>query len=177
GYKEPDHFYGRLPAKQLVEADAKKRIKSGVVPTCEAYADFRKVLDRQDIDAVVIVVPDHWHRIISVMALEAGKDVYCEKPLTFSVADGRPLIDAVRKHKKVFQTGSHERSNPVSQFVCEAARSGKIGTLQKIVTKVGYNNKVGPGPGWQGMPVPATFDYRTWLGPAPEAAYHVDRCL
>ncbi len=177
GYKEPDHFYGRLPAKQLVEADAKKRIKSGVVPTCEAYADFRKVLDRQDLDAVVIVVPDHWHRIISVMALEAGKDVYCEKPLTFSVADGRPLIDAVRKHKKVFQTGSHERSNPVSQFVCEAAKSGKIGTLQKIVTKVGYNNKVGPGPGWQGMPVPATFDYRAWLGPAPEAAYHVDRCL
>ncbi len=75
-------------------------------------------------------------------ALEAGKDVYCEKPLTFSVADGREMIVAVRSHNRILQTGSHERSNPISQFICEAAKSGKIGKLTKIVTKVGYNNKV-----------------------------------
>jgi predicted dehydrogenase len=176
GYKEPEHFYGREPAKKMVEVAA-KQLKSGTPYQCDAYADFRKVLARDDIDAVVIVVPDHWHRIIAVMALEAGKDVYCEKPLTFSVADGRQMIEAVRKHQRVFQTGSHERSNPVSQFVCEAAKSGKIGRIKKVVTKVGFNNKVSPPPGWKPMPVPKTFDYRTWLGPAPEQPYHVDRCL
>ncbi len=177
GYKEPEHFYGVKPAKEMVETAGAKRSGSGSPPACDAYSDFRKVLGREDIDAVVIVVPDHWHRIISVMALEAGKDVYCEKPLTFSVADGRLMIDAVRKNGRILQTGSHERSNPVSQFVCEAAKAGKIGKLTRIVTKVGYNNKVGPGPGWTAMPVPKTFDYQTWLGPAPQRPYHEDRCL
>jgi predicted dehydrogenase len=177
GYKEPEHFYGRVPAKQLVEATAAKKRKGGPTDGCAAYADFRDVLKRDDIDAVVIVVPDHWHKLITVMALEAGKDVYCEKPLTFSVADGREMIEAVRKNDRILQTGSHERSNPISQFICESARAGKIGTLTKVVTKVGYNNKVGPGPGWTAMPVPKTFDYQTWLGPAPKQPYHKDRCL
>jgi len=85
GYKKPDHFYGREPARKLVIEDAAKKSKSGNSKQCKAYADFRDVLNRDDIDAVIIVVPDHWHRIISIMAMEAGKDVYCEKPLTFSV--------------------------------------------------------------------------------------------
>jgi predicted dehydrogenase len=171
GYKEPDHFYGREPAKKLVLS------KNGGKYNCDAYADFRKVLDRKDIDAVIVVVPDHWHKIISVMALEAGKDVYCEKPLTFAMSEGREMITAVRKTKRILQTGSHERSNPVSQFICEAAKSGKIGKLTKVITKVGYNNKIGPGPGWKPTPVPANFDYKTWLGPAPRLPYHTDRCL
>ena len=177
GYKEPEHFYGRVPAKQLVEATAAKKKKGGPTDRCAAYADFRDVLKRNDIDAVVIVVPDHWHKLVTVMALEAGKDVYCEKPLTFSVADGREMIEAVRKTDRILQTGSHERSNPISQFICESAKAGKIGALTKVVTKVGYNNKVGPGPGWTAMPVPKTFDYQTWLGPAPKQPYHQDRCL
>lgn len=177
GYKEPDHFYGREPAKKLVEATYAKNKKSGTSSPCSAYSDFRELIARKDIDAVVIVVPDHWHRIMSVMALEAGKDVYCEKPLTFAVSDGRSLIDATRKNNRVFQTGSQERSNPVSMFICEAVKSGKIGKLKKVITKVGYNNKTGPGPGWTPMPVPTTLNYRTWLGPAPEQPYHDDRCL
>ena len=144
GYKQPDHFYGREPARKMVNDHAAKKSKDGTSEQCKAYADFRDVLNREDIDAVIIVVPDHWHRIISVMALEAGKDVYCEKPLTFSVADGRKMIKAVRDNNRVFQTGSHERSNPVSQFVCEAVKAGKIGKIKKIVTKVGYNNKISP---------------------------------
>lgn len=177
GYKEESHFYGREPAKKMVDESVAKQRKRGASNDCAAYADFRDVLARKDIDAVVIVVPDHWHRVITVMAAEAGKDVYCEKPLTFSVADGRAMVDAVRKHDRILQTGSHERSNPVSRFVCEAARAGRLGKLTRIVTKVGYNNKVGPGPGWQPMPVPNTLDYRTWLGPAPDRPYHDDRCL
>ncbi|MGI9470852.1 MAG: Gfo/Idh/MocA family protein, partial [Rubripirellula sp.] len=177
GYKEPDHFYGRIPAKKMVEAANAKKSKSGSPAKCDAYSDFREVLNRDDIDAVVIVVPDHWHRIITVMALEAGKDVYCEKPLTFSVADGQFMIDAVRKNQRILQTGSHERSNPNSQFICEAAKSGKIGRIKRVITKVGFNNKVSPLPGWKPMPVPKTFDYRSWLGPAPDLPYHQDRCL
>ena len=177
GYKEEDHFYGREPAKKMVNDDAAKKSRDGKSNQCESYSDFRKVLERDDIDAVVIVVPDHWHRIIAIMALEAGKDVYCEKPLTFSVADGRQMIEAVRKNNAVFQTGSHERSNPRSMFICEAAKSGKIGRIKRVVTKVGYNNKISPKPGWKPMPVPETFDYRTWLGPAPDQPYHEDRCL
>ncbi|QDV47635.1 Glucose--fructose oxidoreductase precursor [Stieleria neptunia] len=177
GYKEPEHFYGRIPAKKMVDDAMAKKAKGGRSIRCDAVSDFREVLDRDDIDAVVVVVPDHWHRIITVMALEAGKDVYCEKPLTFSVADGRLMIDAVRKNHRILQTGSHERSNPVSQFVCQAARAGKIGRIKRMVTKVGFNNKISPPPGWKPMPVPSKFDYRSWLGPAPDAPYHQDRCL
>ena len=177
GYKEPEHFYGRVPAKQMVDAAVPKNRKSGKASGCNAYADFREVLKRDDIDAVMIVVPDHWHRVITVMALEASKDVYCEKPLTFSVGDGRVMIDADRKHNRILETGSHERSNPESMFICEAAKAGKIGKLTKIITKVGYNNKTGTGPGWTAMPVPKTLDYRTWLGPAPQQPYHDDRCF
>ncbi|MFM7128965.1 MAG: Gfo/Idh/MocA family protein [bacterium] len=176
GYKEPEHFYGREPARKLVEQQASANSAS-IKHKCDAYSDFRKMLDRKDIDAVLVVVPDHWHKIISLMALQAGKEVYCEKPLTFALSEGRELIAAVRKNRRILQTGSHERSNPVSKFVCESVKAGKIGKLTKVVTKVGYNNKVGHGPGWKPTPVPATFDYRTWLGPAPRVPYHQDRCL
>ena len=174
GYKEPDHFYGREPAAELVRKGAGSQ---GSPAACAAYADFRQLLDRKDIDAVVIVTPDHWHAAMTLLAADAGKDIYCEKPLTFAAAEGKRMIEAVRRGKRILQVGSHERSNPVSRFVCEAVKAGAIGKLRRIVTKVGFNNKVGPGPGWQAMPVPATFDYRAWLGPAPDRPYHVDRCL
>ncbi|NBW97812.1 MAG: gfo/Idh/MocA family oxidoreductase [Planctomycetia bacterium] len=173
GYKEPDDVRGREPARELVAKDSGR----AGADECAAYDDFRRVLDRRDIDAVVIAVPDHWHSRMTILAAEAGKDIYCEKPLSFAVAEGRRMIEAVRRGGRILQTGSHERSNPVSRFVCEAVRAGRIGTLRRVVTTVGYNNKVGPGPGWEPMPVPATFGYRSWLGPAPERPYHRDRCL
>ncbi len=174
GYKEPDHFYGREPAAALVNKEAGGK---GRPAGCEAYADFRRLLDRKDVDAVVVVTPDHWHAPMTLLAADAGKDIYCEKPLSFAAAEGRQMIEAVRRGKRILQTGSQERSNPVSRFVCEAVKDGRIGTLRRVVTKVGFNNKVGPGPGWQAMPVPDSLDYRAWLGPAPEQPYHQDRCL
>jgi predicted dehydrogenase len=177
GYKEESHFYGREPAQQLVNEHYTKTRAKGSWNSCQAFADFRDVLALPGVDAVFLVVPDHWHAALTILAARAGKHIYCEKPASLHVVEGREMINAVRKHKILFQTGSHERSNPVSQFICEAARSGKIGEIKRVITKVGYNNKVGPGPGWKPMPVPATFDYNTWLGPAPEAPYHVDRCL
>ena len=175
GYKQEEDFYGREPAADLVNRHY--RGNGATSDSCVAVKEHERVLDRKDIDAVFIVVPDHSHRPLAVQAAEAGKHIYCEKPLSLNVMDGQAMVDAVAKHNVVSQTGSHERSNPQSAFVCEAVQKGLVGELKRIVTKVGFNNKVGPGPGWQPMPVPKTFDYQRWLGTAPKVPYHQDRCL
>ena len=170
GYKEPSHFYGREPAKKLIDDTYKST-------DCKAFVDFREVLARPEVDAVFLVVPDHWHAAAAVLAAAAGKHIYCEKPLTLGVAEGREIIAAVRNHKVIFQTGSHERSNPVSKFICEGVKGGSVGKVHKVVTTIGTNNKESPPPGWTPAPVPDGFDYARWLGPAPEVPYHPDRCL
>ncbi len=174
GYREPNHFYGREPAADLVNEHYKKL---GIASDCKAYADFRDVLADASIDAVFLVVPDHWHATMSVLAAAAGKHVYCEKPLTLTIAEGQQMIDAVNKYGITLQTGSQERSNPISKFVCELVKAGGIGKVHRVLTTIGFNNKDSPPPGWQPDPVPQTFNYNMWLGPAPEAPYHHDRCL
>ncbi|HEY5315927.1 MAG TPA: Gfo/Idh/MocA family oxidoreductase, partial [Pirellulales bacterium] len=153
------------------------KTKSGHDAGCKAYTDFREVLGRDDVDVVAVVVPDHWHAPMTIAATKAGKDVYCEKPLTLTVDQGKQMIKSVREHKRILQTGSHWRSGPAVRHACELVRNGRIGQLQRIQVYLPKNNFVGPGPGWQPMPVPEGFDYATWLGPAPLAPYHADRCL
>lgn len=178
GYKDESHFYGREPAQKMVLDHLAKKKKSGVAGSgCDCYANYEDVFARDDIDAVFLVVPDHWHTPLTILAAQSGKHVYCEKPLTLTVNEGEEMLSAVKKNNVLLQCGSHERSNPISRFVCEAVKSGAVGEIKRIVTNVGYNNKVGPGPGWKAEPVPETFDYQTWLGPAPEVPYHHDRCL
>lgn len=177
GYRDDNDFYGREPAQQAVNAFYAKRGGVSSYQGCEAYNDFREVLARNDIQAVTIVTPDHWHAPMTVAAAKAGKDIYCEKPLSLTINQGRAMADAVRKYGRILQVGSHERSNPVARQVCELARNGYLGEIKNIVTHVGEHNKVGPGPGWRPMPVPEGFDYEFWLGPAPQAPYHEDRCL
>ena len=177
GYKDEKHFLGREPAKKEHEAYYAKQNGTEKYKGCDAYNDFRELLDRDDIDAVTIVTPDHWHAYMSILAAQKGKDIYCEKPLALTIGQGRAIADAVKKHDRVFQTGSHERSNPNVKMACEIAKSGKIGEIKKVITHVGTNNKIGPGPGWKGMEVPEGFDYQMWLGPAPDVPYHKDRCL
>lgn len=177
GYRTPDQFLGRKPAQDKVNAFYAGRRASGSYKGCDAYNDFRDVLKRKDIDAVVIVVPDHWHALMTVMAAKAGKDIYCEKPLSLTVSDGRAMVKAVRKYKRVLQTGSHYRSSPENRLGCELVRNGRIGQVKRIFTQVAEINAVDPGPGWQPTPVPEGFDYDLWLGPAPWAPYHKDRCF
>jgi hypothetical protein len=177
GYKDAQDFLGREPGKQKVEAFYATKKSASHYKGCDAYADFREVIARDDIDAVVIVVPDHWHALMTIAAARAGKDIYCEKPLSLSVAQGQAMVKAVRQYKRILQTGSQHRSNDSTRHACELVRNGRIGDLTRIVAFVAPNNFAGPGPGWQPMPVPAGFDYTTWLGPAPEAPYHKDRCL
>jgi hypothetical protein len=177
GYKTDKQFLGREPIRDLVNGFYAKKTTSGRFSGCDMYEDFRAVLARKDIDAVVIITPDHWHAIMTIMAARAGKDIYCQKPLTLTIAEGRDMIQAVRKHKRILSTGSQWRSNPLMRKACELVRNGRLGKLKKVTTYVAANNFNGPGPGWQPAPVPEGFNYDLWLGPAPEAPYHPDRCL
>lgn len=177
GYRSPDQFLGRKPGQESVNAYYAKKTGAGQYKGCDAHIDFREVIDRSDVDAVVIIVPDHWHAIMTVMAAKAGKDIYCEKPLSLTIRQGQEMVKAVRQYKRVLQTGSMYRSNDAARFACELVRNGRIGQVARILTEVSENNAESPGPDWKPMPVPEGFDYETWLGPAPAAPYHKDRCF
>lgn len=177
GYKTDRQFLGREPQRDFVNRFYAKKTASGNYSGCGIYTDFRDVLARKDVDAVAIIAPDHWHAVMTIMAARAGKDIYCQKPLTLTVGEGRRMIEAVRQNKRILQTGSQWRSNPLIRRACELVRNGRIGKVQRVETFVAANNFSGPGPGWQEMPVPEGFDYDMWLGPASRAPYHKDRCL
>ena len=177
GYKSADQFLGREPAQKIVNDHYAQNARSGAYRGCDAHVDFREVMARKDVDAVAIVVPDQWHAVMTVMAARAGKDIYCEKPLGLTVEDGQAMVRAVRRHGVILQTGSHERSSRQTRFACELVRNGRIGQLKRIIAVVGPWNKTGPVGAWDPTPIPEGFDYDMWLGPAPWAAYHKDRCL
>ena len=177
GYNSPEHFLGRKPGLELVNKHYSDQTKSGIYQGCRAYTDFRDILARKDIDAVVVVVPDHWHAIITILAANSGKDVYCEKPLTLTLDEGHLMIHAIRHNGRILQTGSQHPSGPATPLACALVRNGRIGKLLRIETFVPENNAKEPGPGWKPEAVPEGFDYETWLGPAPRAPYHSGRCL
>jgi len=141
---------------------------------CATYEDFRELLARKDIDAVVIATPDHWHVPIAIAAARAGKDTYVEKPLGMSIVQGRALCNAVKKNKRIFQFGTQQRSDARFRQACELVRNGKIGKLHTI--KVG-SPMSGRAPLDPPMPIPAGFDYEMWLGPAPKVPYTEKRCI
>lgn len=175
-YRDEKHFLGREPVQKTINSFYAEKTGKSTYNSCEAYADMREVFARDDIDAVVLTIPDHWHALATVWACRAGKDVYCQKPMSLTVADGQAMVEAVRKHKRILQTGSQYRSDPNVRHMCELVRNGRLGEIKKA-TAIVNSCPEGPGPGWKEMPVHAGFDYDTWLGPAPEAPYHVDRCL
>lgn len=170
-------WFGREPARKIVDNDYAQKAPSGSYKGCDAYVDFREIIARDDIDAVCITTPDHWHAIPAVMAAAAGKDIYCEKPLCLTVAEGRAMVEAARRYNRVFQTGTQRRSSEPYRFICELIRNGRIGKFQRALVAIGPNNKQAPPANWQPMPVPEWLDYEMWLGPAPWAPYHKDRCL
>ncbi|HWI55964.1 MAG TPA: Gfo/Idh/MocA family oxidoreductase [Bacillota bacterium] len=139
---------------------------------CAMTQDFREVLARKDIDTVMISTPDHWHTLISLMALRAGKDVQCEKP-TLTIDEGKLLIETVRKHNRVFQTSTEDRSVPEYHRMAELVRNGRIGKLQRIEVILPRQPNTAGDPTPQ--PVPKDLDWEMWLGPAPYAPYTKDR--
>ncbi len=142
---------------------------------CDDYNDFREIIARSDVDAVMNATPDHWHVIPSVMAVNAGKDVMCEKPLSLTVMEGRALSDAVTRNHRVFQTASENRSVEVYHRMCELVRNGRIGKLKEIYVDLpsGYTLREAS---FEETKPPEGFDYDLWLGQAPEAPYCEARC-
>jgi len=163
----------RKAAASVVNKHYSNSSSTGDFQGCDEYNDFRELLDREDIDAVIVSTPDHWHALISIAAAKAGKDIYCEKPLTHSVLEGRVLSDTVRRHSRVFQTGSQQRSSWMFRLACELVQSGRIGKLIRMEVGLPGGRAAGDYPA---MPVPEGFDYDLWLGPAPFAPYHTKRC-
>jgi predicted dehydrogenase len=169
---------GREPARRIVEEHYARNKESGTYKGCGAYEDFREVTGREDIDVVLIALPDHWHSITVIEAAKAGKDIYGEKPLSLTIPEGRAMSDAVKRYGRVFQTGSQQRSDQNFRRACELVRNGRIGKLHTVkcglpggtpdISKTGNRTKP--------EPVPEGFNYDRWLGPAPYAPYCPARC-
>ena len=152
-------------------ADALKFVQGGKgAKPCEGYGDYRRLLDRKDIDAVVVSTPDHWHSGVTIHACEAGKDVYCEKPLTLTVAEGRKMVDAARKHHRIVQTGSQQRSD---DRVPPRVRARPLGQARQVARK-SWSASRGQfrGAGRPQLGPAAELDYDFWLGPAPKKPYN-----
>jgi predicted dehydrogenase len=142
---------------------------------CKAYRDFRELLARDDIDAVTVVTPDHWHGLIGIEAARNRKDMYYEKPLAMSIAEGKAVREAVNRYGVVFQFGTQQRSDEKFRFACELARNEKIGKLHTIMVG-SHPSTTCPNQPSQPTPAKDEFDYDTWLGPAPWAPYTYERC-
>jgi predicted dehydrogenase len=136
---------------------------------CAVYNDFRELLARKDLDGVVIATPDHWHALIATAAARAGKDIYCEKPMSHTVLEGRAMVDAVRRHQRVLQVGSMQRSSREFRAACELVRNGALGKVSRVEVAIG------------GPPVPCDLsaepdepglDWDLWLGPSPVRPYN-----
>ena len=140
------------------------------------YKDFRKLLERNDVDAVVVATPDHWHALMTMMACAAGKDVYVEKPLTLFVREGRWMVEAAKRHKRVVQVGTQARSAPHSRKVHDLIRSGYLGKIALV--QCNYFRNVSPGFGNPpDQPPPPELDWNLWLGTAPDRSYNPNRAI
>ncbi len=141
------------------------------------FEDFRRLLEVKEIDAVIVATPDHWHALQTIMACQAGKDVYCEKPLSLMILEGRKMVEAARKNKRVVQTGSQQRSGPHYQKAVKLVQEGAIGAVHKVTA--GYTRNAMPGFGpepWLGKELPKELNWDMWLGPAPYLPYDPFRC-
>jgi predicted dehydrogenase len=143
----------------------------------QAYKDFRQVLERKDIDAVVIATPDHWHGLITILACEAGKDVYVEKPLAHNVVEGRRMVEAARQHNRVVQLGTQQRSGVHYQEAVKLIRDGAIGTVSRVHCW-NHSNDAPQGAGnWPDGNPPEGLDWDLYLGPAPKVPFNPNRFI
>ncbi|MBN1508760.1 MAG: Gfo/Idh/MocA family oxidoreductase [Sedimentisphaerales bacterium] len=159
-------------AQKRVESTYAKRSPGGDYKGCAVYGDFRELCARNDIDAVQIATPDHWHTLPALEAARTGKDIFLQKPLTLTVQEGRILSDTVRRYGRVFQVGSQQRSDKEFHTACELVRNGRVGKLHTIQVGFGTDPGCAPRPT---MPIPENLNYDMWLGPAPWAPYTEER--
>jgi predicted dehydrogenase len=173
-------FKGALPHGDIVavcdvDRNHAEEGRERVGGKADLYEDYRKLLDRKDIDVVTIVTPDHWHSKIAIDAMRAGKDVYCEKPLTLTIDEGKQICKVLKETGRVFQVGTQQRSEMNQRFLTAIAmiRDGRIGKVSKAVCAIGGAPTGGP---FEPMPVPPELNWDMWLGQAPQVDYTQKRC-
>lgn len=149
--------------------DQAKKLWPAAIP----FKDFRKLLEQKNVDVVVNGTPDHWHTLVNIAALKAGKDVYSEKPLTLTIDEGKRLVEVVRTTKRILQTGSQQRSDKNFRLACELVQSGRIGKLKHIHVWLPSGRREGP---FQATSAPSGLDWDMWLGQAPHVDYVKERC-
>jgi predicted dehydrogenase len=164
--------FGTVVAVCDVDDDHAAKV-AAAYPGAQAYKDFRKLLERNDIHVIVNATPDHWHTLVNLAALKAGKDVYSEKPLTLTIDEGKRLVAAVRESKRILQTGSQQRSDFRFRQACELVRNGRIGKLTKVTTILPSGLHGGP---FKPSPVPPGLDWDAWQGQTTAVAYVKERC-
>jgi len=156
-----------------VDANRRKKAAEVVGPECATYEDFRELLAKEKLDAVTIGTVDHWHALTAIAAMKAGCDVYCEKPLTLTIDEGKAMVKVARQHDRVFQTGSQQRSDERYRLACELVRNGRIGTVHTVEARIGENPVGGPFPTAE---VPEGLNWDFWKGPTPDVPYVKERC-
>lgn len=166
---------GREPARRLVDEHYAKQRGIGEYRGCKAYADFRELLEHEDVDAVMVATPDHTHAVVTMAVLERGKHVYCEKPLAYSVHEARQITEAARRAEVATQLGNHGQASEEARLVQEFILDGAIGPVHEVLIVLGP--RFWDPPAWGGrppetLPVPDGLDWDLWLGPAPERPYH-----
>lgn len=165
--------HGDLVAVCDVDSNVADQARASFGSTARIYHDYRQMLERKDIDVVLIGTPDHWHTAMAIAACQAGKDVYCEKPLTLTIAEGKILCKVVRDTRRVFQVGTWQRSDINFRLACELVRAGRLGTLRRVTVKLDKNPTGGP---FRSTAVPPNLDWNLWQGQTPDVPYVPQRC-
>ncbi len=165
--------HGDVVAIADVDREIAEKAKQDFGGKAEMYEDYRKLLDRSDIDVVMIGTPDHWHTKMVIDACRAGKDVYCEKPLTLTIDEGKQIAKVVKETGAVVQVGSWQRSDHRFRLACEMVRDGRIGKLQRVDVVLGKNQVGGP---FKPQPVPSHLNWGLWQGQTAEVPYIPERC-
>jgi predicted dehydrogenase len=163
--------YGQIVA--VCDVDAKHLANAHkTFPGAEGYSDFRKLLERKDVDAVICGTVDHWHTLVAMAAMKAGKDIYCEKPLTLTIDEGKRLIKVQQQTNRILQTGTQQRSSVHFRLACDLVRNGRIGKIERVEVWLPAGLRDGP---FKTSPVPEGFDYDFWRGQTPAIEYVKER--
>jgi predicted dehydrogenase len=163
--------FGKVVAVCDVDANHVARAQK-TFPGAAGYSDFRKLLKRKDVDAVICGTVDHWHTLVAMAAMKAGKDIYCEKPMTLTIDEGKRLVEVQKQTNRILQVGTQQRSNAYFRLACDLVRNGRVGTLKQVDVWLPAGMRQGP---FQTSDVPKGFDYDFWLGPTAKVPYVKER--
>ena len=163
--------YGKIVAVCDVDAQHVEKAK-GVFPGAQGYSDFRELVERSDLDAVICGTVDHWHTLVAMAAMRAGKDIYCEKPLTLTIDEGKRLVQCQRETGRILQTGTQQRSSARFRLAVDCVRNGRIGRIEKVEVWLPAGLRQGP---FKATPIPKGFNYDFWRGQTAEVPYVKER--